>query len=195
MVYLSSKIVSPPKDKKLPWTLSAHPPWEKTFGRGWILIPGFIRSPPTLAIYKLAQSLPLGCVDRHFPFTKDEVRRHCICICFDGVVIAAQSTATFLRSIVLPRIWVLGREYADYILLRGLVFQALGSLTSLKSQTRDPQLKVRPGGLVLRIFTSWKNPSTSAGFEPANLGSRDEHVTLRPPRPTPKAFLVHLWYF
>ena len=27
---------------------------------------------------------------------------------------------------------------------------------SLKSQTRDPQLKVPPGGLVLRIFTSWK---------------------------------------
>ena len=40
---------------------------------------------------------------------------YCIlyCICFDGVVIAAQCTATFLRSIVLPRIWVLGREYAD----------------------------------------------------------------------------------
>ena len=36
-------------------------------------------------------------------------------------------------------------------------------LTSLKSQTRDPKLKVSPGGLVLRIFTSWKNPSTSVG--------------------------------
>ena len=37
-----------------------------------------------------------------------------------------------------------------------------------------PSLKVPPGGLMLRIFTSWKNPSTSAGFEPANLGSRGE---------------------
>ena len=27
-----------------------------------------------------------------------------------------------------------------------------------------------------------KNPSTSAGFEPANLGSRGEHVTPNPPR-------------
>ena len=35
------------------------------------------------------------------------------CICFDGVFIAAQCTATFLRSIVLPRIWVLGCEYAN----------------------------------------------------------------------------------
>ena len=48
-------------------------------------------------------------------------------------------------------------------------------------QTRDPQLKVPPGGLVLRIFTSWTNPSISAGFEPANLGSRGEHGTPRPP--------------
>ena len=62
------------------------------------------------------------------------------------------------------------------------IFQACGSLTSLKSQTRDPQLKVPSGGLVIRIFTSWKNPSTSAGFEPANVGSRGEHVTSRPPR-------------
>ena len=50
---------------------------------------------------------------------------------------------------------------------------------NLKSQTRDPQLKVPPWGLVLRIFTSWKNPSTSAGFEPANLGSGGEHVSPR----------------
>ena len=34
---------------------------------------------------------------------------------------------------------------------------------------------------MLRIFTPWKNPSTFAGFEPANLGSRGEHDTPRPP--------------
>jgi hypothetical protein len=28
------------------------------------------------------------------------------------------------------------------------------------------------------------NPSTSAGFEPANFGSQGEHGTPRPPRPT-----------
>ena len=69
-------------------------------------------------------------------------------------------------------------------------FQAWGSLMCLKSQTREPKLKVPPGGLVLRIFTSWKNPSTSAGFEPANLGSRGEHVTLKPPRPTVRSFKI-----
>ena len=44
----------------------------------------------------------------------------------------------------------------------------------------NPQIKVLPGGLVLRIFTSWKNPSTSTGFEPVNFGSRGEHSTPRP---------------
>ena len=62
-------------------------------------------------------------------------------------------------------------------------FQVWASLTSFKSQTWDPQLKVLPGGLVLRIFTSWKNPSISVGFEPSNLRSRGEHVIPRPPRP------------
>ena len=52
-----------------------------------------------------------------------------------------------------------------------LFFQVWGSLTKLKSQTRYPRLKVSPGGRVLRIFTSWKNPSTSTRFESANLGS------------------------
>ena len=44
----------------------------------------------------------------------------------------------------------------------------------------EPQLKVPTGG----IFTSWKIPSTSTGFELAKLGSRGEHVTPRPSRPT-----------
>ena len=69
--------------------------------------------------------------------------------------------------------------------------EAWGCLTSLKSQTRDPQLKVPPRGLVLRIFMSWKNPLTSVGFEPANLGSRCKHITPRPPRPKSMAHSVN----
>ena len=56
-----------------------------------------------------------------------------------------------------------------------IFFPAWDSLTSLKSQTLSSQLKVPSGWLVLCIFTSWKNPSTSDGFEFANP---------RPPRPT-----------
>ena len=78
----------------------------------------------------------------------------------EGMVIASQCTPPFSDLLC-------SSEFCSET-----YFQAWGSLTGLKSQTRDPQLKVPPGGLVLRIFTSWKNPSTSAGFEPANLISR-----------------------
>ena len=68
------------------------------------------------------------------------------------------------------------------------IFSGLRSFNKPEiSDSRPPQLKVPPGGLVLRIFTSWKNPSPSARFEPVNLGSRGEHVTLRPPRLTIKS--------
>ena len=69
-------------------------------------------------------------------------------------------------SIVLPRIlgirtWICRLKFAQRS-----IFSGLGFFTSLKSQTRDPQLTVPPGGLFLRIFTSKKNASTPAGFEP-----------------------------
>ena len=41
-------------------------------GRGRILIPGFIRSSPTLAVYNVAHYLPLGGAGKGFPFTEDE---------------------------------------------------------------------------------------------------------------------------
>ena len=45
-------------------------------GRSTILIPGFIRSPSTLADYGVAQSLPLWSAGRDFPFNMDETRKH-----------------------------------------------------------------------------------------------------------------------
>jgi hypothetical protein len=36
---------------------------------------------------------------------------------------------------------------------------------------------------VLRIFFALKNPTASAGFEPANLGSKGQHDSSRPPKP------------
>ena len=100
--------------------------------------------------------------------------------CIEGLVIAAQCTATFQICCAPPnlgiRTWICRLNFAQRP-----IFQALGSLTSLKSQTRDPQLKVHPGGLVLRILTSWKNPSTSAGFEPANTLPRDHRGRLQIP--------------
>jgi hypothetical protein len=36
---------------------------------------------------------------------------------------------------------------------------------------------------VLRIFFAFKNPTASARFEPANLGTKGQHATARPPKP------------
>ena len=43
-------------------------------------------------------------------------------------------------------------------------FEVSGSLTSLKSQTRVPQLKVPPGGLMLRTFLSSKKSIDLSGI-------------------------------
>ena len=32
-------------------------------------------------------------------------------------------------------------------------------------------------------FFALKNPTASAGFEPANLGTKGQHATTRPPKP------------
>jgi len=37
---------------------------------------------------------------------------------------------------------------------------------------------------VLKIFFALKNPTASVGFEPANLGTKGQHATSRPPKPT-----------
>ena len=115
---------------------------------------------------------------------------YCILLCcIDDMVIAAQYTETFLRStfycappnLGITRTWICRLNFSQ-----NPIFSSLRFFNDLHiySQIRDPQLKAPPGGLVLRIFTSSKNPSTSAGFEPANLGSRYEHVTPRTARPT-----------
>jgi hypothetical protein len=36
---------------------------------------------------------------------------------------------------------------------------------------------------VLRIFFALKNPTASVGFEPANLSTKSQHATSRPPKP------------
>ena len=36
---------------------------------------------------------------------------------------------------------------------------------------------------LLRIFFALKNPTVSAGFEPANLGTKGQQATSRPPKP------------
>ena len=36
---------------------------------------------------------------------------------------------------------------------------------------------------VLRIFFALKNPAAKVGFEPADLGTKGQHATSKPPKP------------
>ena len=75
------------------------------------------------------------------------------------------------------------------------IFSGLKFFNKPEISYSGPPLKVPPGGPVLRIFTSLKNLSTSAGFEPANLGSRGEHVTLRSLRQTSSGRIEQIYEF
>ena len=42
---------------------------------------------------------------------------------------------------------------------------------------------------VLRIFFALKKPTASVGFKPANLGTKGQHATSRPPKPSSSSSL------
>ena len=48
----------------------------------------------------------------------------------------------------------------------------------------EPEISDSEHSSLKDLYVLKKNSSTSAGFQPANLGSRDEHVTPSPPRLT-----------
>jgi hypothetical protein len=58
-----------------------------------------------------------------------------------------------------------------------------GSFTRRKSTTWDRRLYYPSEGRRAEDFFVLKNPSASAGFEPANLGTKGQHATSRPPKP------------
>ena len=57
-----------------------------------------------------------------------------------------------------------------------------GSFTCRKSTTWDRRLYFPSEGRCAEDFFALKNPTASEGFEPANLGTKGQHVTSRPPK-------------
>ena len=57
-----------------------------------------------------------------------------------------------------------------------------GSFTFRKSTTWDKRLYFPSEGWRAEDFFALKNPTASAGFEPANLGTKGQHATSRPPK-------------
>ena len=58
-----------------------------------------------------------------------------------------------------------------------------GSFTYRKSTTWDKRLYFPSEGRCAEDFFALKNPTASAGFEPANLVTKGQHATSRPPKP------------
>jgi hypothetical protein len=59
----------------------------------------------------------------------------------------------------------------------------LGSFSCRKARHGTDGFTSPPKEGVLRIFSPPKNPTASAGFETANLGTKGQHATSRPPKP------------
>ena len=64
-----------------------------------------------------------------------------------------------------------------------LLLNIQGSFTCRKSTTWDKRLYFPSEGRRAEDFFALKNPRASAGFEPANLGTKGQHATSRPPKP------------
>ena len=64
-----------------------------------------------------------------------------------------------------------------------------GSFTCRKSTTWDRWLYFPSEGKRAEDFFALKNPKPSAGFEPANLGTKGQHGTSRPPKPLFKGLI------
>ena len=62
-----------------------------------------------------------------------------------------------------------------------LTFRALLHAVNLRHGTDGFTSPPKEG--VLRIFFALKNPTASVGFEPANMGTKGQHATSRPPKP------------
>ena len=91
------------------------------------------------------------------------------CICFDGVVITGQCTATFQDLLCSPnlditRTWMCRLNFTQRPIFSGFKFFNEPEISDSR-----PQLKVPPGELVLRIFTSWKIHRPQSGLNPRTL--------------------------
>ena len=64
-----------------------------------------------------------------------------------------------------------------------LTFRDILHAVNLRHETHGFTSPPKEG--VLRIFFALKNPTASVEFEPANLGSKGQHATSRPPKPLP----------
>ena len=115
----------------------------------------------------------LGVVCHCFPPPLDvpTFAARCLCVC------------NYARDPSSKR-WKCGRESCPEILPKFQLphkFRALLYAANLRHGTDGFTSPPKEG--VLRIFFRPKNPTASAGLEPANLGTKGQHATPIPPKP------------
>ena len=76
--------------------------------------------------------------------------------------------------------WNCGREIFPVILSK---FRLPLKFRDLLHAAWDRRLYFPSEGRHAEDFFALKNPTASAGFEPANLGTKGQHATPRPPKP------------
>ena len=87
--------------------------------------------------------------------------------------------------------WNCGREICPVIMPKFRLPRKFRDLfTCRKSTTWDRRLYFPSEGRRAEDFYALKNPTASAGFEPANLGIKGQHATPRPPKPLATHFGV-----
>jgi hypothetical protein len=80
--------------------------------------------------------------------------------------------------------WNYGRErLSNNFAYMSSLFMPLGIFTCHKSSTWDQRLYFPSEGRHAEDFFAIKNPTASAGCEPANLGTKGRHATARPLKP------------
>jgi len=76
-----------------------------------------------------------------------------------------------------------GEKCSDKFRLEFDFHVILEIFTCRKSATWDRRLYFPSEGRRAEDFFALKNPMASAGLEPANLGTKGQHATSRPPKP------------
>ena len=80
--------------------------------------------------------------------------------------------------------WNCGREICPVILPKfRLPYKFSDLLHAVNLRHGTDGFTSPPKEAVLRTFFALKNPTSSVGFEPANLGTKGQHATPRPPKP------------
>ena len=87
--------------------------------------------------------------------------------------------------------WNCGREIFPVILPKFRLPRKFRDLLhAAKSTTWHRRLYFPSEGRRAEDFFALKNPTDSAGFEPANLGTKCQHATPRPPKHVSRLFIM-----